>query len=143
MLIIRKIYDRDVQKRLCNECGIKYLDNAMAYHAIESDNPSEEYGKELALLQFTIGPGGAKFENITAFPGVSDPEAMILISRTAMEFLNAGCKIRYLRIEAGAAEEILIKTLGFKKRADQDVYDIDLDKFYQSPCDYLAENQNI
>ena len=66
---------------------------------------------------------------------------MILISRTAMEFLNAACGIRYLRIEKGAAEEILIKTLGFQKREDQDVYDIDLDAFYESPCDYLAENR--
>ena len=72
--------------------------------------------------------------NIAAFPGINDPEAMILISRTAMNFLNESCGIRYLRIEKDAAEEILIKTLGFKKRADCDVYDIDLDAFYASHC---------
>ena len=141
MLIIRKVLDRALQKDLCEGCGVRYLENAMAYYAVESDDPNGTNAKNLALLQFTIGPGGAKFENITAFPDVNDPEAMILISRTAMEFLNAACRIEHLQIEKGAAEEILIKTLGFKKREGLDVYDINLEEFYRSPCDYLAENR--
>lgn len=144
MLIIRKVLDESLHKILCEKCDAQNGINYLSYFAGESEDYGETISKYLGFLQFTIKGSHAEIMNISSLPGVFDNEAIIILSRTAMEFIYSKCHISELLIKEGSAESILIDVLGFKPYpAAPDYFSIDLEKFYNSPCEYERAHTDI
>jgi len=136
MLIIRKVLDYNLKEELCKECGVPNYENSMAYLAIESATPEAYEYEKLALLQFSLKNGCAYINQITTFPNIVDNEALIIMSRAAMEFIYRSIGISILKIEDNPyTMEILIEVLGFR-RDSSGVYTIDLAKFFEEPCKF-------
>lgn len=139
MLIIKKVLDFDLKEKLCNLCGVSHFENSMAYYAVESETPDAEDFEILAFLQFSMVKDCVYINNITPMPGVNDNEALIILSRTAMEFIHHRLKVDTLKIEENPyTMDILIRTLGFRKN-EQNVYTIDLKRFFAAPCEFTPD----
>ena len=142
MLIIKKVLDLDLKNELCERCEVPNYENSMAYLAIESETVEALEYTELALLQFSLKGSIAYINQITTFPGIVDNEALIIMSRAAMEFMHRRMGINTLKYEDNPyTMEILIKTLGFRRDNDG-VYSIDLAKFFEEPCKFNPDEQN-
>ena len=136
MLIIRKVLDYNLKEELCKECCVPSYENSMAYLAIESDTPEAYEYEKLALLQFSLKGTVAYISQITTFPNIVDNEALIIMSRAAMEFIYRAMGFNILKIEDNPyTMKILIETLGFR-RDENGVYSIDLAKFFEEPCKF-------
>ena len=66
-------------------------------------------------------------------------EAVFIMVRTVMNFIyRAGIPV--ISAEDDAADESFIKSLGFRRHDDE--WQIDLKKFYRSPCHYQPDEEN-
>ena len=97
MLIIRKVLDRALQKDLCEGCGVRYLENAMAYYAVESDDAEVSdilrTAYEFAIvdyinssLEYVYGEedclhyiGGRNAYSINYFDTINTPDSLVKI----------------------------------------------------------------
>ena len=65
---------------------------------------------------------------------MDDTEAMIIMLRTAMNFMHR-CGIKKSAFTDAAAPMELLSISSYSKN-ENGIYEIDLDKFYISPCHY-------
>ena len=136
MLVIRRIYDKSLQEKLCLESGSRYNERAFAYFAANGsfDGNDIVIDSYIGVLQFTIDMGGGYIETLSTVKGVSDDEALIIMTRAAMEYMDS-IDLPYVYIDEDAADPFLIDRMGFKRDMHGE-YSIDLGRFYQSPCEY-------
>ena len=138
MLVIRRILDKAFQKELCGMCEVEYNDRYYAYMAANG-HPSDEgvvIDSYIGILQFTMDMGGGYINSLSTVKGLSDDEALIIMTRAAMEYMSE-IELPYVYIDEDAADTYLIDKMLFR-RDEHGEYAIDLDKFYDSPCEYKA-----
>lgn len=108
MFKIEPLCDTDIAKKIADECGVEYKEGYFFYHMY--DIPT---GKTLGLSQFEIlGTEGYIF-SLSEYPGVVDDEAMFILARQTMNFLE-GCGA----FECYANSEIdntLLRKVGFRE----------------------------
>lgn len=132
MLTVLPIQDKNEQKDLTAICGIEFDANAFAYRADDGDF--------LGVIQFKFTNDIGEISGFNYAPGTSDNEAMIIMLRTAMNFMHR-CGIKNSSLDAKTTPESLIKLSGYSKEQG-DIYTIDLDKFYVSPCHFTPKNND-
>ena len=138
MLVVKPVQNKTVQRELIESCGGKYEEASLAYAACDcEDNETQKLRHIIGACQFRMDHGRGMINLLRTMPGVTDDEAMIIMARTAMNFLYR-CEIQTAEILPGAADVSLIEKLGF--RADENgAFLIDLKKFFFSPCHFQAE----
>jgi hypothetical protein len=124
MLTVLPIQSKDTQRELCEICGVTYNENAFAYRADDGDF--------IGICQFYFKDNKGYIDGLTYAPNVSDWEAMIIMLRTAMNFMFR-CGIKKSIFEANASTEELLKKSGYR-HDENGIYSIDIDKFYNTPC---------
>ena len=136
MLIIRRITDKSFQEELCVLCGAEYDPHSFAYLAAEGRAEKEGVviDSYIGILQFTMDSGGGYINTLKTVEGVSDDEALIIMTRAAMQYMNS-IELPYVYIDEDAAPAYLINRMSFRQD-DHGEYCIDLDKFYAAPCEY-------
>ena len=126
MLSVLPIQSKEAQKELCELCDIEFDEACFAYRADD--------GAFLGVCQFKFVNDSGIIKGFKTAPNISDDEAMIIMLRTAMNFMHR-CGIKLSFFEEGCSTQHLVDISGYRKN-ENGVYSIDLDKFYISPCHY-------
>lgn len=130
MLTVIPIQDKNTQRELLELCGIDFDIDAFAYKA--------EDGGFLGAIQFKFVDGIGEISGFNYAPGTKDNEAMIIMLRTAMNFMFR-CGIKSSTLNVATSSEELIKLSGYSRLTDN-IYSIDLEKFYISPCHFAPKD---
>lgn len=123
MLEVKTIQNKDEQKRLCSMCGIEYNADALTYSASEGVT-------SIGIIQFAIQGTIGIIYNIALCPGIDDNEALFIMGRAAMNFIDL-CKISNIYYED--KNKSLGNILGFKQDIE-DRYYINIKGFFETHC---------
>ena len=126
MLTVLPIQEKPLQKELCEACKIEYSENSFAYRADD--------GIFLGVCQFYFSGESGIINGFKCAPNANDEEAMIIMLRTAMNFMHR-CGLKKSTILSEASTDRLLEISGYTK-SDDGLYSINLDEFYISPCHY-------
>ena len=107
MLEIKPIQEKDLQARYCARCAVPYDPDCMAYAATLD-------GEFIGVAQFTIEKDGGYVKNITLIPGLEDFEAVFLMGRAMLNFIDL-CGVHTATCARDAACETHIKAIGFRE----------------------------
>ena len=110
MLKITPIQSKEEQQTLCGVCNIAYDHDCLAYRAYDDD-------RFLGMTQFRFGKGHGIIKNLVSAPGVEDFEAMFIMGRATMDFIDRiGCHICVCPVDAG--DRRLLLSIGFRDAED-------------------------
>ena len=109
MFKITPIQDKSRQKLICNACGVEFREDLFAYEMHDADT-----GRIMGISQFEIGACGY-IADLREPAGESDFEAMFILGRQTMNFINA-CGADICTASPSAADERLLHAIGFKDR---------------------------
>lgn len=134
MFYIKPIKDIEYQKEICSIIGCEYIPGTLAYFAAElADNETIDH--IIGICQFAPGEN-SKIVSLFPAVGCEEDEAMVILCRTVMSFLErSGSK--YMTLPFSAGSENLLAKCGLPKK--DDCYYVDLEKFYEAPCKYDKE----
>ena len=136
MLVIRKIMDKAFQEELCGMCDAEYDPELFAFSAAEGHIGEEGVviDSYVGILQFTMDSAGGYISTLKTVRGVKNDEALMIMTRAAMQYL-ADIDLPFVYIDEDAAPAYLINQMGFRTD-DHGELSIDLMRFYDSPCKY-------
>ncbi len=117
MFKISAIQDPSEQKKIAQTCGASAKDGFFAYVMRDCDT-----GELMGFSQFEIGDTGY-VSDLKAAPNSDDFEAMFILGRTTMNFIDM-CGAHICHMAKDAADEKLIRAIGFK--LDGDAYTVDM-----------------
>ena len=118
MFKITPINEKERQAAQCALCGITFKPELFAYEMTDVES-----GELMAVAQFEIDGEYGYIADIRPKIGYSDFEAMFILGRATMNFIDL-CGAHRCKAAADAGEERLIKSIGFKKNGD--VYECDM-----------------
>lgn len=134
MLLISPISDKNVKKELCALCGVTPRDGAFCYQAYDRETPQSPDGTFLGVSQFDIFDVGVLYDLANA-EGVSDPEALFIMGRQTLNFIDL-CGVHKAELSPDCAlSEKLAHAIGFR-RGDDGVWRMDMEGFFESPCSH-------
>ena len=128
MFKISPIQDKDLQRKYAKACGAKCHEDLFAYAMID-----QESGELMGFSEFDISADCGYIKNLRPRLGYSDFEAMFILGRATMNFIDL-CGNHVCRAANDAAEERLIKAIGFKLRDDGE-YFADMTDMFSGHCD--------
>ena len=112
MFKITPIQDKSKQKEICLLCGAKFHSEAFAYQMFDVDTL-----EIMGMSQFEIGNSGYIYD-IREVPGQSDFEAMFILARQTMNFIDlCGNHTCYAAVDSADAR--LLRAVGFKDENGQ------------------------
>jgi hypothetical protein len=112
MFKIEPLCDTELAKKIAAECGVEYKDGYFFYHMHDLDT-----GNTMGHAQFEILGKEGYIYSLSPFPGVIDDEAMFILARQTMNFLEAcGAYECYANSEI---DNSLLKKVGFKESGDK------------------------
>ena len=127
MLKILPIQSKAEQELYCSRCGVTYREDALAYAA----SVDEAF---IGICQFrTAGEVGEVYD-LTLVPGIDDFEAIFLMGRAALNFIDL-CGVHKAIYVSEKADESLLKAVGFKKN-ENGVFEMNLKDFFLHPCQH-------
>lgn len=127
MFKISPIQDKDTQKKYATECGVEFFADALAYAMINQENDSL-----MGISQFDIRIGAGYIYNISAAIGYSDFEAMFILGRATMNFIDL-CGAHECLAAESAADKSFLHALGFKETENGDFY-ADMNGMFDGNC---------
>ncbi|MGN1410546.1 MAG: hypothetical protein ACI4XJ_10290 [Eubacteriales bacterium] len=133
MFEVQPVRSKELQSQLAALLSCEYYSDTYAFFAGELDEDCTTITSLIALCQFTYAPDKAEIKSLSFAPGCERDEAVIILVRTVMNFIYRA-EIPIISIDSGAADEEFIKALGFRDNGGE--WQIDLKKFYRSPCHY-------
>ena len=108
MFKISPIQDKRMQEKFALQCDVQYSENLFAYSMI-----NQETGELMGISQFDISGESGYIDSIKPKIGYSDFEAMFILGRATMNFIDlCGSHVCYAKKDAG--EEKLLHAIGFK-----------------------------
>jgi len=113
MFKITPIQDKNLQKEYLEACGAVARDGFFAYSMIDN-----ETGALMGVSQFEIEGECGFITDVREVPGKSDFEAMFILGRATMNFIDL-CGAHKCRAALDAGDERLLKSIGFKPSADE------------------------
>ena len=108
MFKIEPLSDKELAKKITSDTGVEYKEDYFFYYMHDLDT-----GNTLGHAQFEIlGKEGYIF-SLATYPGVVDDEAMFILARQTMNFLEAcGAYECYANAEI---DNLLLKKVGFRE----------------------------
>ena len=132
MLKILPIQSKAGQELDCSRCHVKYRENALAYAASVDDI-------FIGICQFrTVGELGEIYD-LTLIPGKQDFEALFLMGRAALNFIDL-CGVHKAIFLSENKDETLLKAIGFSEN-QSGVFEMNLTDFFEHPCQRHYENE--
>ncbi len=128
MFKISPIQDKELQKKYAAECGVEFCPELLAYSMI-----NHESGELMGMSQFDINSECGYIHSLKAKIGCTDFEAMFILGRATMNFIDM-CEVHSCRAKADAAEERLLKSIGFKIQENGE-YFADMTGMFDGHCD--------
>ena len=130
MLKVLPIQSKIEQEAICSRCGVMYREELMAYSATV-DNTL------VGVCQFTMNDKGGFIYDLKNVIGVTDNEALFIMGRGTLNFIDLCGVHRAFFTPASETDETLIHAIGFRKN-DSDCWEMDLTNFFDHPCQHGA-----
>lgn len=128
MLKVLPIQTKEEQEALCKKCNVNFNPDLLAYSATVD-------GELRGISQFKLTAEGGLVFDIAATPDVYDFEALFVLGRGTLNFIDL-CGVHYA-IYKGEAEteekERLLRAIGFK-RTESGSLEVDLNGFFTDHC---------
>ena len=128
MFKISPIQDKELQKKYAEECGSKFCPELFAYSMI-----NQETGELMGMSQFDISGDSGYIKTLRPKLGYSDFEAMFILGRATMNFIDL-CGNHTCRAAVDSADERLIKSIGFRLTENGE-YFADMTTMFDGHCD--------
>jgi hypothetical protein len=135
MFKISPIQDKDIQKKYAKDCDAEFCPELFAYSMINQEN-----GELMGFSQFDISGEYGYIRSLRPKHGYSDFEAMFILGRATMNFIDL-CGNHKCYAAPDAAEERLLKAIGFKPTEDGK-YFADMNGMFDGHCDGKAVDLN-
>ena len=107
MFKITPIQDKEKQAEICSLCSAEYRPGAFAYQMFDLES-----GEIMGMSQFEIGEYGYIYD-IKEAPGKEDFEAMFILARQTMNFIDS-CGAHVCYASLSSAEGDFLRAVGFK-----------------------------
>ena len=128
MFKITPIQEKSMQKSICEACGAVYREDAFAYLMLDVES-----GNTMAVSQFEISGSDGKIFDIKPAKGIDDDEAMFILTRQTMNFIDmCGAHICYADIDSASAR--LLHAAGF--RETDGMWRADMNGMFDGKCDH-------
>ena len=114
MLTVKPIQTKEEQEFFCSKCNVPYDEDMMAYAAYVE----EEF---VGICQFTIKGERGFIKNIAPAKGVDDFEAMFIMGRGTMNFIDL-CGVHTAECAKDAGENRLLTAMGFNDVGNEHLY---------------------
>lgn len=108
MFKISPIQEKSLQELYLSMCGAKSRPDFFAYSMIDLDT-----GKLMGISQFEIRGKEGFISDIKSVPELSDFEAMFILGRQTMNFIDS-CGAHICLASTDTADDEFLKALGFK-----------------------------
>ena len=128
MFKISPINDKKYQAECAEQCGTTFKPDYFAYSMTDIDT-----GILMGFSQFEITQNGGYIADLKERVGYSDFEAMFILGRSTMNFIDL-CGNKICRAAADSADTRLLKAIGFKLDNDGG-YIVDMSGFFDGHCD--------
>lgn len=128
MFKISPIQDKELQSKYAEECGANFCPELFAYSMI-----NQETGELMGMSQFDICGEYGYIHTLKSKTGYTDFEAMFILGRATMSFMNT-CGVTCCRASVDSAEERLLKSIGFKLQENGE-YIADMTRMFDGHCD--------
>ena len=128
MFKISPIQDKEIQKKYAEECGSKFCPELFAYSMV-----NQETGELMGMSQFDISGDSGYIKTLRPKLGYSDFEAMFILGRATMNFIDL-CGNHTCRAAVDSADERLIKSIGFRLTENGE-YFADMTNMFDGHCD--------
>ncbi len=135
MFGVQAVRSRELQEQIASALGCEFYKDTYAFFAGEMTDDGTTVTSLIGLCQFTFDPSMSVIKSLTPAPGCEEDEAMTILVRTVMYSVYRA-EIPYISISEDIYPAEKIKRMGFRKTGDD--WQIDLKKFYESPCHYNA-----
>lgn len=112
MFKISPIQDINEQKAVAEACGANLKVGAFAYAMRDAES-----GDLMGFSQFEITENGGQLYDLRAAIGYDDFEAMFILGRSTMNFIDL-CGSHTLTAKTDAADEVLLKAIGLRPTDD-------------------------
>ena len=127
MFKIEPVRDKSRQKELCQLFSIEFYPENFAYYMFDCDSL-----EPMGMSQFEINESGGVISHIKETEGKEDFEAMFILGRATMNFIDT-CGAHICNAAVDSAEERLIKAIGFKLCGDK--YTCNMHGMFDGHCD--------
>ena len=127
MFKIEAIQNSNRQKEIASKCQTVSRDGCFAYVMFDVDS-----GDVMGFSQFDIRDGVGIITDLREPQGNNDFEAMFILGRSTMNFIDL-CGAHSVKAPKDAAEESLIKAIGFKLQENGE-YFCDMTGFFDGHC---------
>ncbi len=128
MFRVSPINDINLQEKYAALCDTEIKDGYFAYAMIDV-----EKNELMGFSQFEIDSDGGYISDIRPRVGLDDFEAMFILGRATMNFIDM-CGTHTCRADKNAGDERLLKSIGFKKTDNGDWY-ADMTGMFDGHCD--------
>ncbi len=135
MFQVQPVRSRELQEQIATVLGCEYHKDTYAFFAGEVTDDGTTVTSIIGLCQFTFDPQMSVIRSLTPAPGSEEDEAMMILVRSVMYSVYRA-EIPYISISEDVYPADKIKRMGFRKTDSG--WQIDLKKFYDSPCHYNA-----
>ena len=127
MFKITPIQTKSRQEDICNLFNTEYRPEAFAYILFDHDT-----GDVMGMSQFEILSDCGYIYDLRIAPDCSDNEAMFILGRQTMNFIDL-CGKHICRAATGSADERLLSAIGFKLSDGE--YVADMTGMFDGKCD--------
>ena len=112
MFKISPIQDEKLQREYAEACGARFCPGFFAYSMIDQDTL-----ELMGFSQFEINDNGGLIIDLRPRVGLEDFEAMFILGRATMNFIDL-CGKHTCYASPDAAEERLLTSIGFRTKKD-------------------------
>lgn len=128
MFKIIPVNDKALQRRYAEECSAVYQEDYFAYAMLDAES-----GALMAISQFEIDEAGGYIADIKPKVGYRDFEAMFILGRATMNFIDT-CDAHFCRAAIDAADERLLRAIGFRESENGELV-CDMTGIFDGHCD--------
>jgi hypothetical protein len=125
---ISPIQDKKLQKDYADACGTNFYPELFAYSMI-----NQETGELMGISQFDISCECGYIKSLRPRIGYSDFEAMFILGRATMNFIDL-CGNHKCKASRDSADERLLKAIGFSIN-EAGEYFADMSHMFDGHCD--------
>ena len=128
MFKISPIQDKKLQEEYASSCGTQFYPELFAYSMI-----NQETGELMGISQFDVSGEFGYIKSLKARIGYSDFEAMFILGRATMNFIDL-CGSHKCKASCDSADERLLKAIGFRI-TECGEYLADMTHMFDGHCD--------
>ncbi len=127
MFKISPINDKSIQQKYAVMCGAEYRDDYFGYAMVDAES-----GELMAIAQFEIDGEYGYIADLKPKTNYSDFEAMFILGRATMNFIDL-CGAHICRAQENTADERLLHAIGFRKNGSGE-YECDMHGMFDGHC---------